>query len=443
MEEIKTVFYDKQPISNQEDYKQMLKIMGQLSNLFSESDSPYLAYRAHENIFCRYLKAENLARSDCSADAKKDGVGIGLKTWMGNDDQKVAEFGKLKKNYTHLSGIELVKKIAEYRNERIRVTKKLHGINQMIYHVVKRVPNMMQILECAFDYIDIDSIKLIPDRGNDNNTYFTDGKHTYHFSVSKNTLYMIFDDLVLLDSFEVGIMDDPYMFLLLLTKRMPYDKLPIDFVNGRGQVVEPQQMDVEERFATKSMLCLPLYSRRGADKEKFVAEKSGLNQWNGVRTSNRKKKDGTLVHVETPRDPNEFYIPYVTEDRARCVDFFPPRDTSFDLRLPDGKVISAKVCQEAFKKMPEEKYKLLSEEERALEDQRRATGKAIMSNPNKVLGKWLLRDVFELPEGIVVTYEMLEKFGIDSVIFTKNGELDYSIDFAEIGTYEKFYGEED
>lgn len=437
------MFYDKQPGSNQNDYKQMLTIMGQLSNLFSESDCPYLAYRAHENIFCRYLEAENLARSDCSADAKKDGIGIGLKTWMGNDDQKVAEFGKLKKNYTHLSGIELVKKIAEYRNERIRVTKKLHGINQMIYHVVKRVPNMMQILECAFDYIDIDSIKLIPNRGNNNNTYFTDGKHTYHFSVSKNTLYMIFDDLELLDSFEVGIMDDPYMFLLSLTQRIPSGRLPIDFVHEQGQVIETSPTAAEERVMAKPMLCLPLYSRRGANKEKFVAEKSGLNQWNGVRTSNRKKKDGTIVHIQTLRDPNEFYIPYLTEDRARNADFFPPRDTSFDLRLPDGTVISAKVCQEAFKKMPEAQYQLLSDEERALEDQRRATGKAIMSNPNKVLGEWLLRDVFELEEGTVVTYEMLEKFGVDSVIFTKNDELDYSIDFAEIGTYEKFYKLED
>ena len=48
-----------------------------------------------------------------------------------------------------------------------------------------------------------------------------------------------------------------------------------------------------------------------------------------------------------------------------------------------------------------------------------------------------------MEEGTVITYEMLEKFGVDSVIFTKNGDLDYSIDFAEIGTYEKFYGEED
>ena len=62
-----------------------------------------------------------------------------------------------------------------------------------------------------------------------------------------------------------------------------------------------------------------------------------------------------------------------------------------------------------------------------------------MSNPNKVLGEWLLRKVFELPHNTILTYEMLEVFGIDCVIFTKMGDLQYSIDFAELGTYERFY----
>ena len=306
------MFYDKQPVLNQNNYKDMLKIMGKLSNLFSESDCPYLAYRAHENIFCRYLKAENLARSDCSADAKKDGIGIGLKTWMGNDDQKVAEFGKLKKNYANLTGLELVKRIAEYRNERIRVTKRLHGINQMIYHVVKRVPNMMQILECAFDYIDIEAVKLIPNRGNDNNTYFTDGKHTYHFSISKNTLYMIFDDLELLDSFEVGIIDDPYLFLMQLTQRDIVNKGVLGHISNEENITAIYDAALMKKAGNKPMLCLPLYSRKGPDKEKFVAEKSGLNQWNAAGRA---------------RDANEIYIPYQAVDRKRDVSFFPPRDT--------------------------------------------------------------------------------------------------------------------
>ena len=106
------MFYDKQPEANRENYKKMLSIMGSLSNLFSDNDTPYLVYRVHENSFCKYMEADNLGRQDCSVDAKKDKVGIGLKTWIGRDDQKVAEFGKLKKNYTGLDGMDLVKTTA-------------------------------------------------------------------------------------------------------------------------------------------------------------------------------------------------------------------------------------------------------------------------------------------------------------------------------------------
>ena len=80
-------------------------------------------------------------------------------------------------------------------------------------------------------------------------------------------------------------------------------------------------------------------------------------------------------------------------------------------------------------------------EEKLIEDRRRNEGKAIMSNPNNALGKWLLRTVFELPEKTLITYEMLERFGVDSVVFTKHGNLEYSVEFAEIGTYEEIYGE--
>lgn len=396
------MFYDRQPREKREEYKRMLAIIGELSRLFSESECPYLAYRAHENIFCKYLEAENLARFDCSADAKKKTTGVGLKTWMGNDDQKVAEFGKLKKNYANLSGIDLVKTIAEYRNERIRVTMRLHGIENMIYHVVRRTPNAMEILECAFDPIDIENVSLIKDRGNDNNTYFTDGKHTYHFSVSKNTLYMLFDDLELLDTFKVDIKEDPYILLMRLlgrSQQKEYDNsMRYDEAKPAVEVVKTSTAVKKER------LCLPLYSK-SAKQGKFVAEKSGLNQWNA---------GGRARHED------ELYIPYQSVDRERNITFFPPRDTPFTLHLPDGSKVSAKVCQEADKSNP-------------------LIGKAIMSNPNKVLGKWLLRDVFEIKPGTVVTYEMLEKFGIDSVIFTKNSELDYSVDFSEIGTYEEFY----
>lgn len=44
-------------------------------------------------------------------------------------------------------------------------------------------------------------------------------------------------------------------------------------------------------------------------------------------------------------------------------------------------------------------------------------GKALMSNPNKDLGKWILRDVLHVEEGHLITYEDLLKIGIDSILF--------------------------
>lgn len=376
------MFYEKQPTLQQEKYKEMLSIFGSFTLLFSESSCPYLPYRAHENIFCKCFEAENLARFDCSADAKKSRIGIGLKTWMASDDQKIAEFGKLKETYENLSGLDLARMISEYRNERIRVTKNIHGIDEMIYHIVKRVPGTMQIIEHAFDYIDTKNLSIIPGRGNVNNTYFTDGKHTYHFSTSKNTLYMLFEEMEILDSFDVDIMSNPYDFLISVSQDIAY--------NVPGS-------DLQQALNRDNKICLRLYSTK-SNGTKYVYEKSGLNQWNaGGR----------------PRDPNEIYIPYPLEDRERNIGFFPPRYTLFNLKFPDGTIFPAKVCQ--------------------------ADGKAIMSNPNKVLGEWLLRKVFELRERTLITYQMLEKFGVDSVIFTKDSELNYSIDFAEIGTYEEFY----
>lgn len=391
------MFYEKQPQENRDNYKRMLIILGKLSKLFSESDKPYLYYRCHENIFCKYFEATNLSREDCSADAKKGNIGIGLKTWVDVDNQKVAEFNKLKTTYMKLKPYDMICKIAEYRNERIRITKNLHGIKEMIYHIVKRIPKAMNIYECTFDVIDIANIKLDKDRTTEKNIYFTDGKHTYNFNISKSTLYMIFDDMQLLDTFEVKILEDPFRYLELLADQ-------------EKAISEEITVTLREEGIQHEELCLRLYTVNKRNGNRTVEEHSGLNQWNGARKSS---KTGTY----TARNVNELYIPYPAFDRNRSKGFFPPRNKSFELVLPDGKIISAKVCQ--------------------------SHGKAIMSNPNSELGKWLLRDVFELPEGKLITYDMLKIYGIDSVIFTKLENCKYKINFTELGTYEKLLGLED
>lgn len=372
------MFYELQPADQREKYKRMLALVGSLSKLFSGSDTPLLYYRAHENIFCRCFDAENLGREDVSADAKKGIAGIGLKTWVGRDDQKIAEFGRLRPEYENLAGLELIKTIAGYRNERIRITKNLHGITELVYHIVKRIPGAMQIYEAAFVPVALGSIVLDASRGNSNNIYFSDGRHTYHFSMSKNTLYMLFDDMVLLDHFNVTILDNPF------------------------EALEAMQQPARRQ------LCLRLYAVR-VNGYKYVPERSGLNQWNAK---------GRKRHAD------ELYIAYLSDDRERDEDFFPPRDTPFTLVLPDGTRMSAKVCQRAY----------------PVDDNEHAhIGKAIMSNPNKILGHWLLRDVFGLPPGTLVTYKMLEIFGVDSVLFTRVSDGLYNVNFCTLGTYERMY----
>lgn len=61
-----------------------------------------------------------------------------------------------------------------------------------------------------------------------------------------------------------------------------------------------------------------------------------------------------------------------------------------------------------------------------------------MSNPNKALGKWLLRDILHLPENELLTYSKLSDLGIDSVRIEKKSGTDYLIDFCETGTYDIF-----
>lgn len=199
----------------------------------------------------------------------------------------------------------------------------------------------------------------------------------YNFNIAKTTLYMLFEDLVELDEIPVKVFDDPFKAL--------------------------DALDTTEFFAKKNrQLALRLYSeRQGICK---VEEKSGLNIWNA---GGRK------------RHPNEVYIPFNKPDRDRPEnkEFFPSPDTCFDLELPDGKCISAKVCQQ--------------------------NGKAIMSNPNKALGQWLLRDVLQLPEKTLVTYELLQEKGFDTVVFEQIDELKYKINFTTVEAYNKLYNIEE
>lgn len=385
------LFFYLQSEENQQLYEELLTVTGSLSRLFAESENPFLYYRAAENIFCKAFDADNLSRGDLSADAAKDGVGIGLKTFLhgnGRTYQKVAEFNRELQEFKELEGIDLVIKISEMRNERIRVTKRVFGLDEMIYHLVTRSKYQMQLFEEYMTEIDLDSIRIDEDNSNENTIRFSDRYNDYSFSLSKSTLLKRFitPEEKALKKMQVHIYEDPFDFLLRSKKEL-----------------------IEEVTTTASKevdyVILPLYSPKTGDVEK----KSGLNAWNGTPRT----KGGP------PRPDNEVYIIVPTWIHDVKPDFFgfrrgmSTRDVPhFQVTLPNKKKITMKLVQEG--------------------------GKAINSKPLTDLGKWILRDVLNIPPRTLVTRSMLNIIGIDSVKLSKTSNGEFLLDFMETGSYEEF-----
>ena len=82
------------------------------------------------------------------------------------------------------------------------------------------------------------------------------------------------------------------------------------------------------------------------------------------------------------------------------------------MTIPTGEVFKAKICQDK--------------------------GKAMMTNPNEALAPWILRTVLGLEENELLTYKKLKAMGTDSVKIVKHDISNYSIEFADLDSYEEF-----
>lgn len=370
------MFFNNQTISEQERYIRLLKLVGSLSGMFSESEIPYLYYRVAEIVFCKAFGATDHSRSDIAVDASKEGVGIGLKTFLhgnGKTLQKIAEFNQLKAQFQGKSPEEIVHSVASARNTRIQFAQTAYNLNQNIYHSVTRSKEGFSIFETNMPPVDINAIADVINK--DGQIRFNDGIEEYSFNLSKSTLFKRFN----LDTIS------PQCFFEIQTLSDPLDTLEV--------ILGKEESQITQHLPS---IYLPLYSERNGE----VQEKSALNQWNSGGRS---------------RSADEAYIPIPAWIHRAFVGFFPPRDTIFELVLPNKKILSAKVCQD--------------------------NSKALMSNPNGDLGKWLLRDVFHLKEGELATRELLDTVGCDSVYIKKISALKFEIDFAKTGAYATFASE--
>ena len=379
-----------------EKYAKNLQICGALSRLFSTSDVPYLQYRISEQIFCKSFEADDLSRSDIAVDASKAELGLGIKTFgakpRNHSFEKIAEFNADRNSYNDLSTEEKIRKISELRNQRIEFAKNGHNLGACQYHCVVRREGCFDLCEEEMPFINLDRIKNIKNTGA--SIRFEDDRHEYNFNFSKSTLFKRFWTDKPVKRIPIEIMPDPMSLLdgILQEKASSYGKkqeqIPINFATFTEQaefVLQPE----EEHYPTAY---LPLYG-----KNKTVQEKAGLNQWNAAGRQ---------------RDPDEVYIPVPAKFHHKCPGFFPPKDTKFELILPGKKTISAKICQDG--------------------------SKALMSDPNKQLGKWILRDVLRLRDGELLTIDRLYQLGVDSVRIDKLADGVYEMNFAAVDSYEHF-----
>lgn len=372
------MFLDIQELEDREYYKKMLQILGSLSKLFSNSNKPYLYYRATENLFCKAFDAKNLSRGDLAIDASKGKFGIGIKTFTdknGRALEKIAEFNKDHDLFASLEAKEMVKKISLLRNARIEAAKRICDVEEVLYHCIVRKAGAIYVFEEPMSLIDVENIREVKLNSSAHSITFTDGVGKYSFYIPKSTLFKYFDTQNVILESKVNIIDDPFEVISSLLVR--HDKEGLLFT----------AIEVGEH------IFLPLYSTRNGE----VAERSGLNQWNARGRA---------------RTANEVYIPVPRLIHKNYPNFFPPRDVGFNLYLPNNKKISASICQD--------------------------NSKALMSNPNSDLGEWILRNILKLKEGQLVTRSILEKLGLDSVVVYKIDEKNYSINFTKLGSYEEF-----
>lgn len=368
-------------IENNGNYLKLLSAVSRLSGLFSESAVPFINYRVAENIFCRSFNAGNLSRSDTAFDANYNSIGVGLKTFVCNTNsssEKVAEFNSLSRILSNFKGKDLAYKLAEFRNERIDLASRLYDIENSLYHIVARKDRELVLFETDYNKIDMKNIHSVKQK--DASLQFEDGNNLYSFNYSKSTLFRKFYIPQNAFKLPIEILDDPYNLLLELFEDKSLKSATDKLVRGVNYVI------------------LPLYGFK--NKEKFVYERSGLNQWNAGGRN---------------RDFGEVYIQIPIEIHRKFPNFFPARDEPFELKIPTGESFSAKVCQQ--------------------------NSKALMTNPNKALSDWLLRKVFQVEEGELLTIAKMNELGFDSVVIYKDNNGVYRIDKAKLDSYEQFINE--
>ena len=361
-----------------EEYIENLKVVGSLSKLFSDSSKPYLYYRVAEKLYNQAFGATDVSRNDIAIDSKYKKKGVGLKTFVGHNG---------KKSY---------QKVAEFNALKVELDNILANRGQKEY--IKAISNYRNNrISYALDTFDLNGA-----------IYHSVVRDVGKFKIIEEPMHLIqVDDIQNIKGDKIINFDDgleAYKYNVSkstlfkqFNESSVLEVFDVKIVDSPLETLKKltQKLKIDNTVSEQASVILPLYSTRTGK----VPERSGLNQWNA---------EGR------PRNLFEIYISVPAFIHKKFPDFFPARDTKFSLLLPNKKVVSAKICQD--------------------------NGKALMSDPNAELGEWLFRKGLNFQPGKLVSREMLNRVGIDSVEITKKDSNEYELSLRKLGSFDEFVG---
>lgn len=419
--------WNRYPREQREDYVKFLQVYGALTNLFRQKKGdivPYLDSKFQETVFAKIFKSQNVDIGNTPHDVLSVfgdlRVGIGLKTWMSSKPsfQKVMQLKRYQDEINQYKNdlFNLAYKISTIKNDRMTSDYERLGLskNLNIYHYVTRDQGRFVINESAYPLIDLENLQNF----GVSSTAFTwsDGHKDYKYTFGDSQIWQKFDgtkkDTLLLDQFDVQIIEDPFDFLL----------------KAYLQLIENTKIEAEPEIVEAY---LPLYSYETQE----VEEKSGLNAWNAapkVKGSDRARPLNE-IYIPIPKSfhdkfPNFFTLNMlrIIDERKKLKDDKNRPEVRFNIHLPNGRIIPGLITGDNMKGF-QSGSNILKDE----------NGKRYSQS---ALGQWLLVDVLGLKERQPVTREWLKIKGTDSIRLWRKS-VDYEniyIDFAPIGAFEAF-----
>lgn len=499
------------PESNKKRYENLITNFASLSEAFAqkaevpkeddeqpiveEKIAPIINSKYQETAFGHSFNAdiEDIANSSYDASIKlsdKEKYLIGIKSFgIGAGDQKIAQFKASSKEWTSIIAeinsngeglslkeidkingplyLELARKIAKLRNERIRSSKEqLKGFKvvendttvEAVYHVLmpskKGYDPKVYVGETSYSEIDVDKIEILgaTSKKNPANFRFTDGNHTYKYTFADSQLYMTFNNKdIVVDEWNVEYVEDALAVFEELGKLKTEDKKeshswllniePYSGFNGfygapkmakKNQAREKRIQRFEDKYKDtvdaikftriiellKDILLTP---RKKEEREILVENRNKLMEI--VESCNNlemAKELRTIVY----RPANEMYIPI-------------PSSRLFHETYPNffGEELCKLNGSKLVKKKEERQFKLrmMPSRDEITAYVNQDFGKAIQSaNKQGILGEWILRKVFQLPQGEPLTKERLDELEINGIRLTKADKNTVELEFIWI-----------